>query len=60
MLTVAQAARVYGVSKSTVRKWIQRGHITRSRRGLIDIHELDEWFDRRDTQRIGRTLQQVA
>lgn len=60
MLTVAQAARVYGVTKATVRSWIVRGHITRSRSGLIDIHELDAWWERRDTQKIGKALQQVG
>lgn len=50
MLTTVQAAQVYGVRPATVRDWIRRGKITRNRRGLIDIHDLDRWWDRRDTR----------
>jgi excisionase family DNA binding protein len=44
-LTVAQAARICKVSPATVRSWIHRGHITRSRRGLVSTEELLRWLD---------------
>lgn len=58
MLTTVQAARVYGVAPATVRDWIRRGKIRRNRRGLIDIHDLDRWWDRRDT-RMAQVASQV-
>ncbi len=59
MLTVAQAARVYGVSQATVRSWIARGKIHRQRGGLLNMYELDEWWDRRDT-RMAELASQVS
>lgn len=48
LLTVAQAAQLAGVMPSTVRTWLQRGHIRRVHGGAISSRQLTAWMDRRD------------
>ncbi|WP_157749444.1 AlpA family transcriptional regulator [Jatrophihabitans sp. GAS493] len=43
-----QAAAICGVSKATIRKWVQRQHIRRLPGGRYDVHELLHWIDTRD------------
>ena len=51
-LTVAKAAESAGVTPTTVRNWIRRGHISRNQAGLIDQAALLAWWDRRDTRKV--------
>lgn len=51
-ITVAEAAMLCSVKPSTVRSWINRGHIQRGRRGLIDPVELLAWWNRRDAKMV--------
>lgn len=46
-LTVAQVSAVTGASRSTIRWWIKRRHLTRTRRGLIDAAQLLDYLERR-------------
>lgn len=46
-LTVAQVATITGASASTIRWWIKRRHLTRTRRGLIDAADLLAYLERR-------------
>lgn len=45
--TVADVAAMTGVAQSTVRWWIKRRHLTRTRRGLIDGAQLVDYLDSR-------------
>lgn len=46
-LTTAQAAWIAGVSAITIRVWVKRGRITRSRPGFIDAASLTHYLDNR-------------
>jgi helix-turn-helix protein len=48
-LTVRQAAIICDVDQSTVRKWIERGHIHRDTHGRINPGELLDYLERRGT-----------
>ncbi|SDP09998.1 Helix-turn-helix domain-containing protein [Nakamurella panacisegetis] len=45
-LTVADVCALYGVKPGTVRSWLSRGHITRTRAGGIDGPSLARWLSR--------------
>lgn len=57
LMTIDEAAESHGLNRETVRKWVQRGHLTRiairpgSGRGggsiVIDVAELDEFLNNR-------------
>lgn len=46
-LTTAQAAWIANVKPSTVRWWVRRKHVQRTRPGFIDAESLTRYLDNR-------------
>ena len=52
----AVAAYAAGVQVSTLRKWVQRGHIPPPVNGLYDLEEIERYSVLRDTRNFHRAV----